>query len=178
MKAGIILASFIIYSMIGFIYESLLCSIREKKFIKRGLCFGPYCPIYGFCAIVTYMLSYKISGIFWVFLIAVAINSVVEYVSSFFMDKSCGFKLWDYSWRKYNLNGRICLAGAVGFGIASTAICRYVQPVLEKILFDIPETKLLMISIALCMIVIFDMILSLGSIKFFEKIRGALKPLF
>ena len=170
MEAGIILASFIIYSMIGYIYESLLCSIREKKFIKRGLCYGPYCPIYGFCAMV--MLTYNISNIFLVFLIAVAVISVVEYVSSLFMDKSCGFKLWDYSWRKYNLNGRICLAGAIGFGIASTVICKYVQPVLEKILFSIPETKLLMISIVVFMIGFFDMILSLSSVKFFKKIRS------
>ena len=38
---------FTIYSVLGWVYESILCSIEEKKIINRGFLNGPYCPIYG-----------------------------------------------------------------------------------------------------------------------------------
>ena len=36
-----------IYSIIGWVYESTICSIGHRKLINRGFLNGPYCPIYG-----------------------------------------------------------------------------------------------------------------------------------
>ena len=180
MKAEIILVSYMIYSVIGYVYESLLCSVREKRFVKRGICYGPYCPIYGTCMITTYAVVYALGlhNIFVIFVMAVIVNSVIEYLLNILVDKACGYKMWDYSWRKYNIKGRVCLAGAVVFGIASTVMCRFVQPMLNEILSKVESSKLLIIGIVLCMVALCDMMISLVSINFFEKIKVPLKSLF
>ena len=46
-KAETLFLWFMIYSVVGWIYESILCSVAQKKFINRGFLNGPYCPIYG-----------------------------------------------------------------------------------------------------------------------------------
>ena len=38
---------FIIFSCMGWIYESIYCTIRAKKWENRGFLYGPLCPIYG-----------------------------------------------------------------------------------------------------------------------------------
>ena len=36
------------YNIVGWIYETLVCSIQEKRLVfNRGFLAGPYCPIYG-----------------------------------------------------------------------------------------------------------------------------------
>ena len=39
--------TFIIYSIIGWLYESTLVSIRSRKLVNRGFLTGPVIPIYG-----------------------------------------------------------------------------------------------------------------------------------
>ena len=38
---------FIIYSLVGWIYESLFCTVSSGKWENRGFLYGPCCPIYG-----------------------------------------------------------------------------------------------------------------------------------
>ena len=43
----------LIYSFAGWIWESVICAlIFEKKLINSGFFIGPYCPIYGFGALL------------------------------------------------------------------------------------------------------------------------------
>ena len=49
---------FFIYSFFGWLCECLYCGIPARRFINRGFLEGPYCPIYGFGAlIVLYILQ-------------------------------------------------------------------------------------------------------------------------
>ena len=52
---------FFIYSILGWIAESIYSSILEKKLVDRGFLIGPYCPIYGTGAVIgiTYLTQYK-----------------------------------------------------------------------------------------------------------------------
>ena len=42
-----LVAAFVLYSMIGWLVESIYMSICEKKITNRGFARGPFCPIYG-----------------------------------------------------------------------------------------------------------------------------------
>lgn len=47
---------FIFYSFCGWCIEEVVCSIAAKKVANRGFLIGPYCPIYGYAAILMVLL--------------------------------------------------------------------------------------------------------------------------
>ena len=105
---------FIIYSFLGWLIEIIVCSISEKHFTPRGFLIGPYCPIYGFASIIMITLLNKyFNDPLIVFILSAIIASVLEYFTSYIMEKIFNARWWDYSDRKLNINGRICLENSV-----------------------------------------------------------------
>ena len=78
---------FILYSVIGWIYETALCSVKEKRFVNRGFLNGPYCPIYGTGAVLFILLLGREQSPLLIFVFGAIIASAVEYATSFFMEK-------------------------------------------------------------------------------------------
>lgn len=107
---------FIIYSFIGWLIEVVCKSIEYKRFVNRGFLIVPICPIYGYGVLFIILLIGKdTSDILGVFLKSVLICSVLEYFTSYFMEKLFKVRWWDYSKRKFNINGRICLETMIPF---------------------------------------------------------------
>jgi len=101
---------FFIYAILGWIIETTLVSIEKKKFVNRGFLIGPYCPIYGFGGLaITILLKNYTKDPIVLFLMAVIICACLEYFTSYIMEKLFKARWWDYSKKKYNINGRICL---------------------------------------------------------------------
>ena len=118
----------IIYSVIGWIYESTLCSITERRFVNRGFLNGPYCPIYGFGAILDILILGWIKNPILLFVLSAILTCTLEYITSYLMEKLFHARWWDYSNRKFNINGRVCLIGAVVFGTLSLILIKLVHP--------------------------------------------------
>ena len=166
---------FFTYSVIGWIVESLYVSIKEKKIINRGFLIGPYCPIYG-CgslAMILYLNQYK-NNIITVFFLAVVLCSILEYLTSYLMEKLFNARWWDYSKEKFNLNGRICGKNAILFGIGGVVLIYILHPTLEKISSIIPTKALNIITIIFLIIFITDTIFSL---KIVNKLRQTITNL-
>lgn len=161
---------FFIYSVLGWIIESSLVSFYEKKFVNRGFLIGPYCPIYGYgsLAMILYLDQYKDNAI-TVFLLGVVICTILEYFTSYIMEVLFKTRWWDYSDKKFNLNGRVCGKNAILFGIGGIFIIYVAQPFLTKILSFIPDIVLFPISIVLFIIFLTDTIFSLNIMKRFKK---------
>ena len=124
---------FMAYSILGWVYESTICSIGEKKFINRGFLNGPYCPIYGAGAILDILILGKISDPFLLFFLGMTVTSSLEYITSYLMEKLFHARWWDYSDRKFNINGRVCLLGAIVFGTFSVLLIKFIHPCLMSI---------------------------------------------
>lgn len=152
---------FLIYSILGWLMESALVSIRAKKFINRGFLIGPYCPIYGFGGLIItlYLTQYK-NNVITVFFLSTLICSILEYITSYLMEKIFKARWWDYSERKFNLNGRICGENAIAFGIVSILVLYFLNPVIETLISKINDTVLLVITIIGLIIFITDTIIS------------------
>ncbi len=157
---------FFIYSIIGWILESLYVTIQQKKIVNRGFLIGPYCPIYGFGALgmILYLEQYK-DNVITVFLLAVIICSILEYVTSYLMEKLFKARWWDYSNKRFNLNGRICGQNALLFGIGGVIIIYFVHPILNDILLSLDKKVLLIISIISLIIYLTDTIVSFNIIN-------------
>ena len=110
------------------------------KITDRGFLIGPYCPIYG-CAgvLMTLFLSRYQNNILLLFIMAIIICGTLEYFTSYLMEKIFKARWWDYSEKKYNLNGRICLDTLIPFGILGVIVIMFVNPLLFIFLNWIPN---------------------------------------
>ena len=119
---------FLFYSFLGWVYESILVSVQERRFVNRGFLNGPLCPIYGTGAVLASLLLGGLSGHpVLLFLVSALGASVLEYATSWAMERLFHARWWDYTDFRFNLNGRVCLLGAVVFGLGGVAIVRVVQ---------------------------------------------------
>lgn len=126
---------FIIYSMMGWIMEVMCSLVNLKKFVNRGFLIGPYCPIYGSGAIlITLLLNKYLNDPFTLFVMAILLCGVLEYLTSYVMEKIFHLRWWDYSKKKFNLNGRVCLDTIIPFGVLGVIIMYVTNPFfLDKI---------------------------------------------
>ena len=144
-----ILFMFMMFSMIGWMWETPWVSFHEKRFINRGFLFGPYIPIYG-CAIITIILSMSIFddielsiiNVVLIIIYMALVTAVWEYVTSYVMEKMFHTRWWDYSRHPFNLNGRICLHVSLFFGIGGFIIWNFVYPLFLSLYQYIPNMEL------------------------------------
>lgn len=131
---------FFFYSVCGWILETICCSIYYRKPINRGFMSGPFVPIYGAGALILcgfLMPLYNKFGYTWymipvVILLGVILANVLEYATSFVMEKLFHARWWDYSSEKFNLHGRICLKHSIYWALATGAIIYIVHPFVTK----------------------------------------------
>ena len=136
-------------------------SIEAKKFINRGFMIGPYCPIYGWGAIaITILLNRYTNDWIVLFFMSVITCGVLEYATSYVMEKLFHARWWDYSKKKYNINGRICLETLIPFGILGLVIMYITNPLILNNLANVPQNILNIIAIILFVIVATDCVIS------------------
>lgn len=161
---------FFIYSVSGWIIETTLVSIESKRFVNRGFLIGPYCPIYGFGGLaITIFLRNYIKDPIVLFLMAVIICGSIEYFTSYIMEKIFKARWWDYSHRKYNINGRVCLETIIPFGLLGLFIIYIYNPFLIKYLSMLSQKALTIISMICFSIIFIDNIVSFNIISNVRK---------
>jgi len=130
---------FIVYSFLGWICETIYCSILDKKYINRGFLKGPFCPIYGVGALmVITILNPVADNIILLFFSGMIFTSILEYMTGFLLEVLFNLKWWDYSGYKFNIQGRVCLLNSILFGILSVITVNYINPVITKLIASIP----------------------------------------
>lgn len=124
----------IIYSFLGWCCECVYCSFGEGEWINRGFLTGPFCPIYGFGAVATLLLlQYLPSRAFAVFFGGMLITSILEYLTSWLMEKLFNARWWDYSEEPFNLHGRVCLLNSVLFGLLCLFLYFDLHPAIQSL---------------------------------------------
>lgn len=152
---------FFIYSFIGWIIEVVNCSFILKRFVMRGFLIGPYCPIYGTSALLMILFLEKYSNdLFVLFVMSSFIATFIEYITSYIMEILFKVRWWDYSEKKFNINGRVCLSNSMWFGILGVILILFINPFIENILFGININILQILSISLIFIILIDVIFS------------------
>lgn len=157
---------FVFYSFLGWLMEVTQGYVRHKKFVNRGFLIGPYCPIYGYGAIsMTLLLKGYANDPIVLFVMAIVICSILEYTTSFVMEKLFKIRWWDYSNRKFNINGRICLETMIPFGILGCLMIYFVNPFMFAIIDMIPSNLINIIVVILFIIYLVDNAISITIIS-------------
>lgn len=146
LKVVIYILYFFFYSFIGWIVESTYCSFGEKKLINRGFLTGPIIPIYGagtmtmaicLTPIKNLHLGFTAGDYFinltpvLVFFAGIIVCDIVEFFTSYVMEKLFHARWWDYSKKKFNIQGRICLQHSMYWGVGSVIFLYFIHPITE-----------------------------------------------
>jgi uncharacterized membrane protein len=153
---------FFIYAVLGYMLEVTYVSITEKRIaLNRGFLVGPYLPIFAFGAIFLVLLLQKYKDdLLVLFIMSVVICSVLEFFTSYLMEKMFHLRWWDYSENKFNLDGRICLFNSTAFGVAGVLGVRYLNPYFCSVISKMTNKTTIIVGIVLLSILFIDTIIS------------------
>ena len=168
---------FFIYAFAGWCLESIggIFNPKVKKFINRGFLIGPYCPVYGIgVVLVSILLKKYTNDIPALFFLSLLICGVLEYFTGYIMEKLFNARWWDYSSKKFNINGRVCLDTLLPFGIVAILIINKINPLVLEGLNKLSNISLHIISVILSITFIIDFIISFKIIlSFKDEIRDS-----
>lgn len=148
---------FFIFSFIGWAWEVAIHVVEDGAFINRGTMLGPWLPIYGFggiCGIV--LLKKFIDEHIKTFALVCGICAVVEYITSWFLERFCNIKYWDYTGYFGSINGRICFEGVLIFGFAGCAGIYIMAPFFDDLLKKADKKKRTVIAVILVILFVCD----------------------
>lgn len=155
------IAYFMVYSFAGWGLESVSKTISQKKFVNSGFLNGPFCPIYGFGAMIMIVCLQSLKGRpILLFIVAFFILSAWEYIVGIFLEKIFKTKYWDYSHLKFNLQGRICLKNSLYWGILGVVFIGFLHPFIQSYIEMIPTDLLLYIVIVIGISMLVDLVIS------------------
>lgn len=159
----------ILYSFAGWVLESVSKTIDQRKFVNSGFLYGPFCPIYGFGAIIMLLcLSFLKEKPILLFIAAFFVLSVWEYLVGLFLEKVFKTKYWDYSHLKFNIHGRVCLKNSLFWGLLGVTFIRYLHPLIDGYIKLVPISLLLYINIIIGIAILVDLVFSIIAITNFE----------
>lgn len=153
-------AYFIIYSVIGYVIETLFGIARYGMLESRqSFLYGPFCAIYGIGAIIMILsLQYFKKSHNFLFIGGCIVGSITEYIVSWIGEMILHLKWWDYSNVPLNINGRICLLYSIFWGFLGLYLMISLNPKIDKMINYIKakiSTKVLRIFVAICIIFMF-----------------------
>lgn len=129
-----ILAYFIIYSIAGYLIETIYGMITKGLWESRqSFLYGPFCGIYGLGAVIMIICLHKFPKKFnALFIGGFIVGSIVEYVVSLLGELLLGVKWWDYSGMPLNINGRICVFFSIFWGFLGIYLIASLNPKVDR----------------------------------------------
>lgn len=161
---------FLFYSFVGWMYESILVSCQQHRLVNRGFLNGPLCPIYGTGAILGVAILGNVHNPITIFLISMVGATILEYTTSWVMEQLFHARWWDYSNFRFNLQGRVCLLGALIFGLGGVGVVLGSQPYVERVTDMIPLPMLHTLVTVLALITIIDLAVTVTGMLEFEQV--------
>lgn len=164
-----LLAYFIIYSIVGFVIETIF-GILTKGVLesRKSFIIGPFCSIYGLGAVIMILALQKFKkNNYTLFFGGFLVGSIIEYVVSLIGEALFHVVWWDYSDMAFNINGRICVAFSMFWGILAIYLITHFNPKVDKFLERFSYKQLKKSVIIIMIFLMIDMIITGIGLKVF-----------
>lgn len=166
-------ASFFAYSFAGWLFEVIISLFQHHRFVDRGFSFGPVCPIYGVGALLAVLFLSHLTDPLVQFVVGFFAAGVLEFSTSWVMERMFHARWWDYSNIPLNINGRICVPGLLLFSSLMLCVNFFAQPALESLFDLVPAQVLVMVTTAASVVFAVDLTASFIHMRgMLEKVRG------
>lgn len=167
---------FMIGSVLGYIVEMIVGLVQNGHFVSRqGLIYGPFTPVYGIGILVYYLffsiVNARNKG--YIFISAMILGGITEYLCSYIQEKIFGTVSWDYSNWIFNINGRTTLIHCTYWGFAGLLYTSYIKPLIPKIEEFIKNHKVKAMASMIAVFMVFNItISSMAAIRQNERINN------
>lgn len=143
---------FYFYCFFGWVFESSYVSLKSHKFVNRGFMRGPFLPLYGSGAIMMLVVSMPFQdNVVLTYLAGCVGATVLEFVTGTTMEALFKVRYWDYSDKKFNYKGQICLSSTIAWGFLTILMTEIVHKGVEKVMYALPYQ---LVSIAAALITV------------------------
>lgn len=165
---------FLIYSILGWIVESIYMSFCNKKWTNRGFIHGPICPIYGVGALTVYFILKPFSDDYiLLYFCGTILATTIEFFTAILMQKVFGCVWWDYKDKPFNYKGILCLESSIAWGFYTVFLFLFLHRWVEKIVTWYPQKTGKIMAITLIVYYIVDFSVSMfGAIDLNEKLKS------
>ncbi len=158
---------FLVYSFLGWTLEVIAIAIKEKKFVNRGIISGPFCLIYGIVAVIITVALRDIDTWYGLFIGSLIYATFIEFIAGKILEKFNKHKWWDYSQKKFNLDGYICLEYSLIWGILGVLALRVFNPFFIFLFHFVNFYVSSIVVIAIIIFIIIDFLASFLTLKHF-----------
>lgn len=142
---------FFIYSFFGWAMECVVIRREKGYWENRGFAKLPFCVIYGFGTFIALNIFKPIQDNYLMLYIAGAIGATIfEYLTAVVMNKLFGEVWWDYTNKKFNYKGVLCLESTVAWGFLALFIFGFLNGHIEHFVMSLNERIVMLLSFALC----------------------------
>lgn len=152
---------FYFYCFVGWCIETTYVSLHQKRLVNRGFMRGPFLPLYGSGAVMMLLVSMPFREHLVLVYIAGCVGAtLLEYVTGVTMEALFKVRYWDYSDKKYNFQGHICLGTSLAWGLLTILMTRLVHKPVERLVLAIPGSALTVLTLVLTVGIAWDFALS------------------
>lgn len=166
---------FMAYSLVGWLCETVYCSCLAGNFINRGFLNGPFCPVYGAGALA---ILWSMNGLarnpVLIFIVGIFLTTGIEYLTGYLLETAFKTKWWDYSNKRYNIHGRVCLENSILFGLMSVVLILVIHPAFIRLAAGLPDMVVTWSTVLLAVYLAADLSLTLTTIL---KLIGRLEKI-
>ena len=167
---------FVIGAFAGWLLECGFRSISGHLDTSPGILNTPFCILYGLgTAMLSLVINRMTNNFIQLFILSMAVLTVMEYVTFVLLKKIYGVKLWDYSDMKFNINEKVCLEFSVIWGILGVIYIKLVLPILTAFFYASYGVVLAAIVYLLFGIIFVDFVYSSAKLISKKKMRFATK---
>ena len=154
-----LLLLFFAASFLGWVLETAAADIKQKKFVNRGLVTGPFCVMYGITTVLLTVGLGELRGI-WLFLFSAIYATVVEWIGGHLIERLFHQRWWDYSCRKWNLDGYICLSASAFWGVLGFVMVTWGNDLLFRLMALLPLLLVKILLLVLAGVLVVDILAS------------------
>ncbi len=138
---------FFVYCLVGWIWETCYVSAKQHRFVNRGFLRGPFLPIYGSGGIIMLFAAIPCKGnLVLTFLSGMFAATLLELVTGELMLRIFKVRYWDYTPKRFNYRGHICLSSSIAWGVATLFINLVLHKAVSGVVLKIPEHVLTVIT--------------------------------
>ena len=130
---------YLVYSFLGWVGETVVATAKGRRFTNRGVASGPFCFVYGTAGVlITIGLNDQHTSLAALFFGSMIYATVVEWLTAKLLERIHHRRWWDYSDKKFNLDGYVCLQYSLLWGLLGMAAVRWGNDLLFRLCAHLP----------------------------------------
>lgn len=161
---------FFVYSFFGWVIETVAGSVKKRRFVNKGFFTGPFCFIYGFAAVLMAVTLWELQDRWLFLLLGCAIQAtLLEWLTGVVLERVSHHKWWDYSGKKFNFDGYICLQNSVLWGILGFMAMKFGNRFAAALYHLIPSVAAHVLMWVLAAVAVIDLTTAIAALLHIQK---------